>query len=78
MRKLSFVLGLLFVLGLYQTSVGQPDPNTTEVRADRFAYSCGVLAGANFKDLGLSEDLIALDRIWTGIEDFMTGDSKRR
>lgn len=76
MRKLSFVLGLLFVLGLYQTSVGQPDLNTTEVSEDRFAYSCGVLVGANFKDIGLSKDLIALDKIWTGIEAFMTGRSE--
>jgi FKBP-type peptidyl-prolyl cis-trans isomerase len=76
MRKLNFVLGLLFVLGLYQTSVGQSGQNTTEVTEDRFAYSCGVLAGANFKDIGLSEDLIALDKIWTGIEAFMMGHSE--
>lgn len=76
MRKLNFVLGLLFVLGLYQTSVGQSDQDATEVIEDRFAYSCGVLAGANFKDIGLSEDLIALDKIWSGIEVFMMGRSE--
>jgi len=76
MRKLNFILGILFVLGLFQSSVGQTTQNSKEVVKDRFAYSCGVLAGANFKDIGLSEDLIALDEIWNGIEVFMMGRSK--
>lgn len=76
MKKLNFVFGILFALGAYQTSVGQTSENTLESIEDRFAYSCGVLAGANFKDIGLSEELIALDKIWDGIEAFMMGRSE--
>lgn len=76
MKKLNFVLGVFFVLGLCQTSVGQTSANTKKVLEDRFAYSCGVLTGANFKEIGLSEDLIALDEIWKGIEAFTMGRSK--
>lgn len=76
MKKLNFVFGILFVLGAQHTSIGQTSKKTTESIEDRFAYSCGVLAGANFKDIGLSEDLIALDKIWDGIEAFMMGRSE--
>jgi FKBP-type peptidyl-prolyl cis-trans isomerase len=76
MRKLNFVLGILFVLGLAQVSTAQIAQNSTEVIEDRFAYSCGVLAGVNFKDIGLSTDLVALDEMWKGIEGFIKGDSK--
>lgn len=76
MKKLNFLFGILFVLGSQHTSIGQTSKKTTESIEDRFAYSCGVLAGANFKDIGLSEDLIALDKIWDGIEAFMMGRSE--
>lgn len=77
MKKNNFVWGLFLLLGVYQTSSGQAvSENSKEVIKDRFAYSCGVLAGANFKDIGLSTDLVALDKIWNGIEDFMTGRSE--
>lgn len=77
MKTVNFILGIAFVLGLCQTSAGQGvSENSKEVIKDRFAYSCGVLAGANFKDIGLSENLIALDQIWNGIEGFMTERSK--
>lgn len=77
MRKINFVLGILLAFGVYQTSVGQAKKqNSSELIEDRFAYSCGVLAGANFQEIGLSSDLIALDQIWNGIEDYMMERSK--
>ena len=76
MKKLNFVLGILLVLGLYQTSNAQTNQNSKDIIEDRFAYSCGVLAGANFKDIGLSADLIASDKMWNGIEAYMLGRSK--
>lgn len=72
MKKLNFVFGVLFVLGICQIGVGQTDKKkAAESIEDRFAYSCGVLIGANFKDVGLSEELVAVDQIWNGIEVFM-------
>jgi FKBP-type peptidyl-prolyl cis-trans isomerase len=76
MKKLNFVFGILFVLGLYQTSIGQTAKKAAEATEDRFAYSCGVLTGTNFKEIGLSEDLIDVDKIWSGIEAFMLGQSE--
>jgi FKBP-type peptidyl-prolyl cis-trans isomerase len=77
MRKINFVLGILFVFGIYQTSIGQAkNQNSSELIEDRFAYSCGVLAGASFEEIGLSKNIIALDEIWNGIEEYMVGRSK--
>jgi len=75
MKKINFALGILFFLGLTQTTIGQQNQASKDVVEDRFAYSCGVLAGANFKEIGLSKDLIALDEIWKGVEAFMLGDA---
>lgn len=76
MKKINFVFGILFVLGVNQTCFGQTTKKATKSIEDRFAYSCGVLAGANFKEIGLSEELIALDKIWNGIEASMAGSSE--
>lgn len=73
MKRFNFLLGIFFLLGFCQTSNGQ---NSKEIITDRFAYSCGVLAGTNFQDIGLSKDLIIVDKLWSGIEAFMTGQSK--